>query len=75
MYSAHTLDSLEYASSVLFPVPTSLVGLPSWFIGKESTYQARDTGLIPGSGRSPGEGNGNPLILFPGKSRTESLEG
>ena len=22
---------------------------------------ARDTGLIPGSGRSPGEGNGNPL--------------
>ena len=23
---------------------------------------ARDTGLIPGSGRSPGEGNGNPLL-------------
>ena len=22
---------------------------------------ARDTGLIPGSGRSPGEGHGNPL--------------
>ena len=22
---------------------------------------ARDTGLIPGSGRSPGKGNGNPL--------------
>ena len=22
---------------------------------------ARDPGLIPGSGRSPGEGNGNPL--------------
>ena len=22
---------------------------------------AKDTGLIPGSGRSPGEGNGNPL--------------
>ena len=22
---------------------------------------ARDAGLIPGSGRSPGEGNGNPL--------------
>ena len=22
---------------------------------------ARDMGLIPGSGRSPGEGNGNPL--------------
>ena len=22
---------------------------------------ARDSGLVPGSGRSPGEGNGNPL--------------
>ena len=25
---------------------------------------ARDTGLIPGSGRSPGEGNGNSLPVF-----------
>ena len=29
--------------------------------GKESTCNAGDPGLIPGSGRSPGEGNGNPL--------------
>ena len=28
---------------------------------KESTSNAGDLGLIPGSGRSPGEGNGNPL--------------
>ena len=28
---------------------------------KESTYDAWDPGSIPGSGRSPGEGNGNPL--------------
>ena len=28
---------------------------------KESACNARDPGLIPGSGRSPGEGNGNPL--------------
>ena len=28
---------------------------------KESTCQAGDTGLIPGPGRSPGEGNRNPL--------------
>ena len=28
---------------------------------KESVCNARDPGLIPGSGRSPGEGNGNPL--------------
>ena len=30
-------------------------------IGKESTCNAGDLGLIPGSGRSLGEGNGNPL--------------
>ena len=29
--------------------------------GKESACNAGDLGLIPGSGRSPGEGNGNPL--------------
>ena len=27
----------------------------------ESTASAGDIGLIPGLGRSPGEGNGNPL--------------
>ena len=32
-----------------------------WLSVKESTCQCRGTGLIPGSGRSPGEGNGNPL--------------
>ena len=26
-----------------------------------SAYNAEDPGSIPGSGRSPGEGNGNPL--------------
>jgi len=29
--------------------------------GKVSAYRAGDPGSIPGSGRSPGEGNGNPL--------------
>ena len=36
---------------------------------KNHPANARDTGSIPGSGRSPGEGNGNPLqLLLPGKS-------
>ena len=30
--------------------------------GKESAYIAGDPGSIPGSGRSPGEGNGYPLL-------------
>ena len=29
--------------------------------GKESMYNARDLGSIPGSGRSPGEGKSYPL--------------
>ena len=29
--------------------------------GKVSAYNVGDQGSIPGSGRSPGEGNGNPL--------------
>ena len=29
--------------------------------GKESACNAGDPGVIPGLGRSPGEGNGNPL--------------
>ena len=33
--------------------------------GKASAYNAGDPGSIPGSGRSPGEGNGNPL-QYPG---------
>ena len=30
-------------------------------VGKESACHAEDLGSIPGSSRSPGEGNGNPL--------------
>ena len=37
--------------------------------GKASAYNAGDPGSIPGSGRSPGEGNGTPLQY----SRLEDL--
>ena len=37
------------------------MGLPRWVSGKESACQAGNTGSIPGSERSLGEGNGNPL--------------
>ena len=36
-------------------------GLPWWSIRKESAFSEGDQGLIPGLGRSPGEGNGKPL--------------
>ena len=34
-------------------------------VSKESACNAGDLGSIPGSGRSPGEGNGNPLRILP----------
>ena len=41
-----------------------LIGFPWWLSGKESTCNTgatEDTASIPESGRSPAEGNGNPL--------------
>ena len=37
------------------------MGFPDGSDGKESACSAGDPSLIPGLGRSPGEGNGNPL--------------
>ena len=50
----------------VFP-PCSLPGAKLWWDfpggsdGKASAYNVGDPGSIPESGRSPGEGNGNPL--------------
>ena len=38
-----------------------LKGFPGGSVVKNPPTNAGDTGLIPGSGRSPGEGNGYPL--------------
>ena len=40
---------------------TKMPYLPQWLSGEESACHAGDMGSNPGSGRSPGEGNGNPL--------------
>ena len=37
------------------------MGFPGSSDGKASACNAGDLGSIPGVGRSPGEGNGNPL--------------
>ena len=39
----------------------NLWGFPGGSDGKESAYNPGEPGLIPGSGRPPGEGNGYPL--------------
>ena len=38
-----------------------LGSFPCSSVGKESACNAGDLGLIPGLGRSPGEGHGNPF--------------
>ena len=58
--------SRDLLNTVIKSVSLSLLHLlPGSFItpseGEESACNVRDLGWIPGSGRSSGEGNGNPL--------------
>ena len=48
-----------FSGSILGTV--SYQGLPRWLSGKESACQAGDMGSVPGSRKTPGGGNGNPL--------------
>ena len=43
------------------PKPNFRAGLPLWFIWSRIRLPCRRPGFNPRSGRSPGEGNGNPL--------------
>ena len=56
---------LESYVKTIHRVPSIQLGLkydfPGGSDGKASAYNAGDLGSIPGLGRSPGEGNGNPL--------------
>ena len=47
----------------MLPTPVFL-GFPGGSDGKESICRARDLGLNPGLGKSPGGGHGNPLQYF-----------
>ena len=44
-----------------FELSSITQGFPDGSVVKESARNAGDPGLIPGSGNSPGEGNGIPL--------------
>ena len=61
------LNSLPfYKRIILLPVSNnmfliSIWGFPGSSVGKESVCNAGDMALIPGLGRSPGEGIGYPL--------------
>ena len=47
--------------SFVVSVPLSATEFPGGLVVKNPLANAGDVGLIPGSGRSPAEGNGNPL--------------
>ena len=49
------------SSKIVFSRIFMFEGIPGGSGGKLSAWNEGDQGLIPGSGRSPGEGNGNPL--------------
>ena len=52
---------LSFSVRNLIKYHSYLLGFPGGSDGKEFTCNAGDLGSIPGLGRSPGEGHGNPL--------------
>ena len=48
-------------TSVMLSIYHIVKGFPGGSVVKNPPANAGDVGLIPGSGKSPGEGNGSPL--------------
>ena len=60
--SPHLCETREHCiSNNFFLTCTQCFDFPGGLDGKASTYNAGDPDLIPGLGRSPGEGNSHPL--------------
>ena len=61
--STHSLidEHLDFSCSWTLQIKLLFVGFSGGSDSKESACNEGDLGLIPGSGRSPGGGNGNPL--------------
>ena len=60
-FSLHSSSCSSMGSRLALLVCNVCLGLPCGSDGKASAYSAGDLGSIPGSGNSPGEGNGYPL--------------
>ena len=67
-YSKHSHEQLDateatytHSTVELIKIHTHAQGFSCSSVGTESACSAGDPGSIPGSGRSPGEGKGNPL--------------
>ena len=56
-----SLDGWSCVPSLKFTWAQTMVGFPGGSDGKAYACNVGDLGLIPGLGKSPGEGNGNLL--------------
>ena len=56
-----TLDPRWLCVPLIQPSAIHTLGFPGVTVVKNQPANAEDVGSIPGSGQSPGEGNGNPL--------------
>ena len=55
-------------------LPVRSMGFPDGSNGKESACNGEDQDLIPGLGRSPGGGHGNPLQRIPWTEEPDGLQ-
>ena len=60
----HLLQSPLNNRIYMYYIVWYYMDFPGGSDGKASVYNAGDEGSIPGLGRSPGEGNGNPLQYY-----------
>ena len=60
-YSGKRNKNKQYCNQKNNNVLSVTVGFPGGSVVKNQPANEGDKGLIPGSGRSPGEGSGNPL--------------
>ena len=60
-YPGTTALEVEWHRLLSSDMGDEVLGFPWWTSGKESACNAGDQGSTPGLGKSPGEGNGNPL--------------
>ena len=60
-WQADSLPSEPASGLSFWGTEMNTINIPCSLDGKESALNAGDLGSIPGSGRSPGDGNGNPL--------------
>ena len=66
IFQARILEwvAISFSRGSSRPRDQTQVFFPGSSDGKVSVYNAGDPGSIPGSGRCPGEGNGNPLQYY-----------